>query len=111
MKLNKFEKISVCYGCKNREENLLVSIKSIIKHDFVDDIVVVDFNSDRNIQNFLKHNVPEQFFKKINVVIEKLGIKNSGYRIITNSGSDGGQEVPHFHVHILGGEKMGSKIK
>ena len=48
---------------------------------------------------------------KINVVIEKLGIKDSGYRIITNSGSDGGQEVPHFHVHILGGEKMGPKIK
>jgi histidine triad (HIT) family protein len=53
----------------------------------------------------------DNFFKKINVVIESLGIKNSGYRIITNSGSDGGQEVPHFHVHILGGEKMGPKIK
>ena len=56
-------------------------------------------------------DIVDNFFKKINVVIEKLGIKNSGYRIITNSGSDGGQEVPHFHVHILGGEKMGSKIK
>ena len=53
----------------------------------------------------------DNFFKKINVVIEQLGIKDSGYRIITNSGSDGGQEVPHFHVHILGGEKMGPKIK
>ena len=50
------------------------------------------------------------FFKKINVVIEKLGIKHSGYRIICNSGSDGGQEVPHFHVHILGGERIGPKI-
>ena len=44
-------------------------------------------------------------------MIEKLDIKDSGYRIISNSGSDGGQEVPHFHVHILGGEKMGPKIK
>ena len=44
-------------------------------------------------------------------MIEKLGIKDSGYRIISNSGSDGGQEVPHFHVHILGGEKIGPKIK
>ena len=30
------------------------------------------------------------------------------YRIITNSGKDGGQEVPHFHIHILAGEKIGS---
>jgi Diadenosine tetraphosphate (Ap4A) hydrolase and other HIT family hydrolases len=28
--------------------------------------------------------------------------------VITNSGEDGGQEVPHFHVHILAGEKLGS---
>ena len=44
-------------------------------------------------------------------MIEKLGIKDSGYRIITNSGSDGGQEVPHFHIHILGGETIGAKIR
>ena len=30
------------------------------------------------------------------------------YRLITNAGEDGGQEVPHFHVHILAGEKIGS---
>jgi histidine triad (HIT) family protein len=45
------------------------------------------------------------------VVIEKLGINESGYRIISNSGVDGGQEVPHFHIHILGGEKIGAKIR
>ena len=56
-------------------------------------------------------DVVDNFLKKINVVIEKLGIKDSGYRIITNSGSDGGQEVPHFHVHILGGEKNGPQDK
>ena len=46
------------------------------------------------------------FFKKVDMVINMLGIKDSGYKIVTNSGSDGGQEVPHFHVHILGGEKI-----
>ena len=44
-------------------------------------------------------------------VSEKLGIKQSGYRIISNSGVNGGQEVPHFHIHILGGEKIGAKIR
>ena len=48
------------------------------------------------------------FFESVNLVIEKLNIKNSGYRIISNSGVDGGQEVPHFHLHILAGEKIGS---
>ena len=38
----------------------------------------------------------------------KLNIEDSGYRLITNSGEDGGQEVPHFHIHILAGEKIGN---
>ena len=45
------------------------------------------------------------------MVINLLGISETGYRIITNSGKDGGQEVPHFHIHILGGEKIGPKIR
>ena len=48
------------------------------------------------------------FFKSIQTVINKLNIEDSGYRLITNSGEDGGQEVPHFHVHILAAEKIGS---
>ena len=47
------------------------------------------------------------FFKSIKTVINKLRIQNNGYRIITNSGIDGGQEVPHYHIHILAGEKIG----
>ena len=58
----------------------------------------------------LKNNtkIVSDFFIKTNKVIDKLGLKKTGYRIITNSGIDGRQEVPHFHVHILGGEKLGS---
>ncbi|MFG0266918.1 MAG: histidine triad nucleotide-binding protein [Rhodopirellula sp. JB055] len=29
-----------------------------------------------------------------------------GYRLVVNTGSDGGQEVPHVHFHLLGGRKM-----
>ena len=68
----------------------------------------VDFSD--FISNY-ERDVVANFFQKIDLVVEKLGIKNSGYRIITNSGVDGGQEVPHFHVHILGGEKIGAKIR
>ena len=48
------------------------------------------------------------FFKSIQLVIRKLNIEENGYRLITNSGENGGQEVPHFHIHILAGEKIGS---
>ena len=63
----------------------------------------VDF-SDFVLKN--NSNVVSEFFKKTEMIINKLDIKDEGYKIITNSGKNGGQEVPHFHVHILGGEKI-----
>tara|TARA_B100001540_G_C15751332_1_gene617172 strand:+ start:424 stop:774 length:351 start_codon:yes stop_codon:yes gene_type:complete len=48
------------------------------------------------------------FFSSVNLVIDRLDVRKSGYRIVSNSGEDGGQEVPHFHVHILAGEKIGA---
>lgn len=31
----------------------------------------------------------------------------TGYRVVTNVGADGGQEVAHLHLHVLGGERLG----
>lgn len=42
---------------------------------------------------------------KIPSLCKELGIEN-GYRLIINQGEDGRQEVPHLHVHIMGGEKL-----
>lgn len=39
-------------------------------------------------------------------VTKKLNVENDGYRLITNIGNNGGQEVPHLHFHILAGEKL-----
>lgn len=46
----------------------------------------------------------------IQEVTTTLGINQSGYRLITNIGNDGGQEVAHIHFHILGGEKLGKLV-
>lgn len=40
----------------------------------------------------------------------KMNISESGYRIITNCGSDGGQEIPYLHFHLVGGLKLGKMI-
>lgn len=40
-------------------------------------------------------------------VAEGKGIVESGYRVITNAGPDSGQEVPHLHLHVIGGRKLG----
>lgn len=32
---------------------------------------------------------------------------SDGYRVLTNVGEDGGQAVPHLHLHVLGGRRMG----
>ena len=44
--------------------------------------------------------------------IVKIGQKQggNGFRVITNIGHDAGQEVPHFHIHIMGGHKLGQMI-
>jgi len=67
-----------------------------------------------NFDDFVKNSNNQDvlyFFNKVAEVAKKLEIADSGYRIISNTGVNGGQEVPHFHVHILGGEKIGLKIK
>ncbi len=47
-----------------------------------------------------------EIFKAIPEIAKKLGIADSGYRIINNCGRDGCQSVEHIHFHMLGGRKM-----
>ena len=35
------------------------------------------------------------------------GLEDNGYRLVINQGSDSGQEVPHLHLHVLGGRRLG----
>jgi histidine triad (HIT) family protein len=52
--------------------------------------------------------------KGINIAAKKLGISTEvgkGYRALTNISDDGGQEVPHLHFHLFGGEKVGKMVE
>ena len=42
----------------------------------------------------------------IQELVKQVGIDKSGYRVITNVGDNGGQEVKHLHFHVLGGAKL-----
>ena len=67
-----------------------------------------DFNakaSDKEIVGLLKG---------ISIVAKQLGISldiGKGYRTLSNLSEDGGQEVPHLHFHLFGGERIGKMVQ
>lgn len=51
-----------------------------------------------------------EIFEAINKIVENEGIKESGYRVISNCGEDGCQSVEHLHFHIVGGKKLSETL-
>ena len=62
----------------------------------------------QHVENF--HSVNGEMMAKmtpfIQEVAKKLGVDQTGYRLVTNNGEDGGQEIFHLHFHLLGGGKL-----
>ena len=50
------------------------------------------------------------FFRAAGKVARDLGLETPGYRLLTNMGADGGQEIPHFHIHLFGGRRLGRMV-
>ena len=76
-------------------------------------ILIIPKNPYINFYDFTKNASQkelESFWKLVNDVVEHFKIEEEGFRLITNSGSIGNQDVPHFHVHLLGGENLGRMI-
>ena len=63
-----------------------------------------------HIQSFndITPNIMANMTTFIQEVTLVLGVKSDGYRLITNIGQNGSQEVGHIHFHLLAGEKLGS---
>ena len=51
------------------------------------------------------------FVQAVGAVIEAEGVADSGYRLIVNNGRDGHQDVPHVHMHVVGGASAGPMLK
>ena len=51
-----------------------------------------------------------QMINIANQLAKREGISESGYRLVMNCGEQGGQLVPHLHLHLLGGKKLSDKL-
>ena len=73
----------------------------IPKGEYVD---LDDFNKNASENEIL------ELYKALSHVSNLLGVSSKGYRVLSNIGPNGGQEVPHLHFHIFGGEKVGKMV-
>ena len=77
-------------------------------------ILVIPKGEYISLQEFTtKASDPEiaSFMRIVSQVARDFHIVNSGYRILSNNGDNANQEVPHFHVHVLGGKNLGQMIE
>ncbi len=65
-----------------------------------------------HIQSFneITPNIMAEMTTFIQEVALTLGVKSDGYRLITNIGTKGGQEIEHIHFHLLAGEQLGALV-
>ena len=50
------------------------------------------------------------FYQAVSKIAAQQNLTSDGFRVIANAGEFGGQEVPHFHIHLLGGEPVGPML-
>ena len=62
---------------------------------------------DRTRVGALPDAVVKRLFEVASAVAEKLGVTEGGYAVRINNGRDAGQEIFHFHLHVMGGKRLG----
>lgn len=73
-------------------------------------ILIVPKEHIANINEVKDTAIFSDLFQAVKDIAEKEGIREQGYRIIVNTGKNGGQLVDHLHMHLLGGKDLGPKI-
>ncbi len=67
-----------------------------------------------SMDDFTEHAKPEEIaglFRALGKIARQENLAGAGYRVIANCGLNGGQEVPHLHLHLLGGRKLGRMVQ
>lgn len=75
-------------------------------------IVIIPKMHLRSVNDITPEHEPliGRLFGAIRRLAEEFGVNESGYRVVTNMGTDGGQIVGHLHFHLLGGQALNTKI-
>ena len=55
-------------------------------------------------------HLAEHMLNVANQLAQREGVSEKGYRLVINCGAEGGQLVPHLHLHLLGGKKLSDKL-
>lgn len=77
-------------------------------------ILVIPKGAYVSIDDFGAHAGADEikaFFAAVAKIAGEQGLTDGGFRTIANTGLNGGQEVPHFHLHLLGGKKIGPMVQ
>jgi len=72
-------------------------------------VLVIPKGNYRSILDFSEKATDAEItglIRALATIAKKMKIDKDGFSIMTNSGHDGGQTVPHLHFHLLGGEKV-----
>ena len=94
------------------EDNFALAFKDISPQAKIH-VLVIPKGAYADMNDFAanaKNEEIEGLIRALGKVASILGVSASGYRYLGNNGRDGGQEVPHLHFHIFGGEKLGKMI-
>ncbi len=94
------------------EDATLVAIRDIAPAAPVH-LLVIPKGEYLSFDDFMAHATDEvvgHFFRTVRKLAHEAGLKDDGYRLITNHGAHASQTVPHFHVHILGGRPLGGLL-
>jgi histidine triad (HIT) family protein len=76
-------------------------------------VLVIPKGAYQDIADFGSRGTPEEitgFYRAVGKLANDLGLSETGFRAIANCGLNGGQEVPHFHIHLLGGRSLGPML-
>jgi histidine triad (HIT) family protein len=89
-------------------------MKSQIIHEDEEILVFHDINPQAPVHILVvpeMHDEDQKMFGKMiyiaKEVAQELGIASRGFRLVLNNGPDANQTVPHIHLHVIGGRRMG----
>jgi diadenosine tetraphosphate (Ap4A) HIT family hydrolase len=76
-------------------------------------VLVIPKGEYTSFDDFSQNASPEEttaLVRAVGQIAREQGVAESGYRVLSNTGPAAHQEVPHFHVHVVGGRDLGAML-